>query len=105
MALRIHDEVLGLVRRMRPVLEAIGKHDRDLERQTRKALASVALNGREGDKQSRGRGRSRFEDAMGSANEVKACLEFAAALDYIDDEVELVDGFDRVARVFNKLRR
>jgi four helix bundle protein len=105
MTLRIHVEVVALVRRMRPVLESIGKHDRDLERQTRRALSSVALNGREGDKQSRGRGRLRFEDAMGSANEVKACLEVADALGYVEGQRELVDAFDRVARVFNKLRR
>ena len=42
---------------------------------------------------------------MGSADEVRACLEMSAALGYIDEEVELVDAFDKVARtLFNVMR-
>ncbi len=104
MTLRIHGEVVELVRRTRGVVEGIGKHDKDLERQVRRAMASVALNGREGDKQAGGKGRQRFEDAMGSADEVKGCLEVAAALGYVGEDAGLVDAWERVARVFCKLR-
>jgi four helix bundle protein len=104
MTLRIHEEVLGLVRRTRGVVEAIGRHDKDLERQLRRAMTSVALNGREGDKQGRGKGRQRFEDAMGSADEVKAGLEVAEALGYVGAEAGLAVEWRRVARVFCKLR-
>ena len=104
MTLRIHGEVVALVRRTRGVAEGIGKHDKDLERQVRRAMASVALNGREGDKQAGGKGRQRFEDAMGSADEVKGGLEVAEALGYVEVEAEIVAEWTRVARVFWKLR-
>jgi four helix bundle protein len=104
MTLRIHGEVIELVRRTRAVVEAIGKHDKDLERQVRRAMISVVLNGREGERQGRGKGRQRFEDAMGSADEVRGGLEVAEALGYVEVEAEIVAGWTRVARVFWKLR-
>jgi len=104
MTLRIHREVIELVRRTRSVVVAIGKHDKDLERQPRRAMTSVALNGREGEKQGRGKGRQRFEDAMGSADEVKAGLEVAEALGYVGQDAAVIDAWERVARVFWKLR-
>ncbi len=104
MTLRIHGEVVALVQQTRAVVEAIGKHDKDLERQLRRAMTSVVLNGREGDRQGRGKGRQRFEDAMGSADEVKGGLEVAEALGYVGGGEGLVDAWERVARVFCKLR-
>jgi four helix bundle protein len=104
MTLRIHGEVIELVRRTRAVVERIGKHDKDLERQLRRAMTSVVLNGREGERQGRGKGRQRFEDAMGSADEVKGGLEVAEALGYVEVAAEIVAGWTRVARVFWKLR-
>jgi len=104
MTLRIQGEVIELVRRTRGTVEAIGKHDKDLERQVRRAMTSVVLNGREGERQGRGKGRQRFEDAMGSADEVKGGLEVAEALGYVEVEAEIVAEWTRVARVFWKLR-
>ena len=104
MTLRIQGEVIELVRRTRAAVEAIGKHDKDLERQVRRAMTSVVLNGREGERQGRGKGRQRFEDAMGSADEVKGGLEVAEALGYVEVEAEIVAEWTRVARVFWKLR-
>jgi len=104
MTLRIQGEAIELVRRTRAVVEAIGKHDKDLERQVRRAMTSVVLNGREGERQGRGKGRQRFEDAMGSADEVKGGLEVAEALGYVEVEAEIVAEWTRVARVFWKLR-
>ena len=104
MTLRIQSEVIELVRRTRGTVEAIGKHDKDLERQVRRAMTSVVLNGRERERQGRGKGRQRFEDAMGSADEVKGGLEVAEALGYIELAAEIVAGWTRVARVFWKLR-
>jgi hypothetical protein len=46
MALKIYEDILEYVRRMRPVVKAIEKHDPDLARQMKKALGSMALNGR-----------------------------------------------------------
>ncbi len=104
MTLRIQGEVIELVRRTRGTVEAIGKHDKDLERQVRRAMTSVVLNGREGERQGRGKGRQRFEDAMGSADEVKGGLEVAEALGYVEVQAEVVAEWTRVARVFWKLR-
>ena len=104
MTLRIQGEVIELVRRTRATVEAIGKHDKDLERQVRRAMTSVVLNGREVERQGRGKGRQRFEDAMGSADEVKGGLEVAEALGYVEVQAEIVAGWTRVARVFWKLR-
>ena len=104
MTLRIQGEVIELVRRTRGAVEAIGKHDKDLERQVRRAMTSVVLNGREGERQGRGKGRQRFEDAMGSADEVKGGLEVAEALGYVEVEAQIVAEWTRVARVFWKLR-
>jgi hypothetical protein len=42
---------------------------------------------------------------MGSADEVRACLEISAALEYVADQPVLVDAFDRVARTLFKLMR
>ncbi len=97
--------VLGLAVEMRGVLETIGRQDRDLEKQARRALTSVVLNGREGAQQMGGTGRARFDSAMGSADEVKGVLMVAAALGYIEARPKLVDGFDRAARTYCKLRK
>ena len=106
MALMIYTDVLQLTREMRGVLGSIGKHDADLARQTRRALTSIALNTAEGNYQRAGNQRLRFQTAMGSADEVRACLEVSAALDYIEDQPVLIDAFDRVARtLFNLMRR
>jgi four helix bundle protein len=106
MTLRIYRDVLSLAREMRGVLAGIAKQDADLARQTRRALTSIALNTAEGSQQRGGNGRLRFQTAMGSGDEVRACLEISAALGYIDDQPRLVDAFDRVARtLFNLMRR
>ena len=105
MGLRIYDDVIVLTREMRGLLASIGKHDPDLARQTRRALTSIALNVAEGNYQRAGNQRLRFQTAMGSADEVRACLEISAALDYIEDQPALIDAFDRVARtLFNLMR-
>jgi four helix bundle protein len=105
MGLRIYDDVIVLTREMRGLLASIGKHDADLARQARRALSSIALNMAEGNYQRAGNQRLRFQTAMGSADEVRACLEISAALDYIEDQPALVDAFDRVARtLFNLMR-
>ncbi len=105
MGLRIYDDVISLTREMRGVLSSIAKHDADLARQTRRALTSIALNMAEGNYQRAGNQRLRFQTAMGSADEVRACLEISAALEYIEDQPALVDAFDRVARTLFKLMR
>src|SRR5688500_10918689 len=103
--LNVYLLVLELIRQMVPVLKAIEKRDADLARQCGRAVSSAALNIAEGRARRGGNGRLRFETAMGSANEVRACIEVAVALGYLDPEPELVDAFDKVARTLRKLMR
>jgi len=105
MTLRIYGEVIALGRRMRPVLAKIAKQDADAAKQCRRALMSIALNIAEGSQQRGGHSRLRMQTAMGSADEVRACLEMSEALGYIEEQAELVDAFDRVARTLFKLMR
>ena len=105
MGLRIYDDVIALTGRMRPVLATVARHDADLARQTRRALTSIALNLAEGQYQRAGHARMRYQTAMGSADEVRACLEISAALEYVEEQPVLVDAFDRVARTLFKLMR
>ena len=103
MALRIYTESLQLIREMRTVVAAIGRRDVDLARQMRRALASIPLNIAEGEGQKNGNATLRFRTAMGSANEVRACLEVADAMGYVSASAQLVDELDRIARTLRKL--
>ena len=94
--LRIYDTSLDVVRSMQPLLAAIGRRDRDLERQVRRALTSVPLNIAEGS-YSRGRNRNaRYATATGSMREVLAALEVAEILGYLVVPLELRDRIDFV---------
>ena len=81
--LRIYPVVLELAAVLKPSLAGLERHDPDLARQFRRALASVALNVGEGSG-SRGKNRAaRYHTALGSMREVFVCLEFAAAMGYV----------------------
>ena len=88
--LKIYGVARTVVRRMRSVCAAIERHDGDLPRQARRALASVLLNMREG-AYSQGRNRNaRYWNAAGSMNEVLGVLDVAEDLGYVevvDEEV------------------
>ena len=105
MALKIYTETLEVVRGMRDVLTSVAQHDADLGRQMRRALTSIPLNIAEGEHRRDGHARSRFSTAMGSANEVRACLETAEALGYINAQATRRDTLDRIARTLSKLSR
>ena len=105
MTLRIFGEAVEYVRRMRPVVEAVGKRDSALADQLRRALASIVLNTAEGSRQRKGKARNRFEDAMGSADEAVACHITADALGYLAADAGLLDEGNRIARVLHKLAR
>jgi four helix bundle protein len=81
--LRIYDDMLGVLRLLREPLVRIERHDGDLGRQLRRAATSVTLNLGEGSGSSGGIRKARYRTALGSAREVKACLESAEALGYI----------------------
>jgi four helix bundle protein len=105
MALKIKDDAIQLIRELRPMLEAIRMKDSALHDQMRRALSSIPLNIAEGEYKRGGNARLRFESAMGSANEVRACLETAAAFGYVQLDAAHVDALDRIARTLNRVMR
>ncbi len=103
MSLHIYSETLHLVRDLRALLGVLAKHDADLAKQMRRALTSIPLNIAEGEGRRNGNARMRFQTAMGSANEVRACIEVAEALGCIAPQPQYVDALDRIARTLNRL--
>ena len=102
--LEIYEVSLSVIRKSRPVLEAIGRHDPDLARQMRRASSSVSLNLAEGSA-SQGRNRkARYYNALGSARGVRACLHVAAAAGYVEKiDESLVDENERVIATLIRL--
>jgi four helix bundle protein len=75
---------LEMAAQLRPALEVMGRHDRDLAGQARRAAASVVLNIAEGAGR---RGRDRLQHyriAAGSAGETAVALRLALAWGYLD---------------------
>jgi len=101
--LRIHNDMLDVIRSMRGALGAIDKRDADLARQLRRAASSVVLNLAEGSG-SFGRVRTvRYRTALGSARETLACLQTAEAFGYVDPVSEAITG--RMDRIIGTLVR
>ncbi|MDI1480150.1 four helix bundle protein [Polyangium sp. y55x31] len=106
MALRIYGVTIELLRRLRPVIEKIGGKDANLADQLRRAATSVPLNLHEG-AYSQGRNeRARWHTAMGSAAEVRACLDVAEALGYVETVDDgLRDSLDQIIATLHRLTR
>jgi four helix bundle protein len=101
--LRIHDDMLDVIRSMRGALGVIDKRDADLARQLRRAASSVVLNIAEGSG-SFGRVRTvRYRTALGSARETLACLQTAEAFGYVDSVSSQV--ISRMNRIIGTLVR
>ena len=98
--LRIYALILELLRALRPVIEKIETHDRDLGRQLKKAATSIALNTCEGSGSNGGTRRERYRNALGSARETEGCLDAAMALGYVEGvDAELLDRLDHIQAV------
>jgi four helix bundle protein len=95
--LRIYQVALSVIRRLKKLLGLVERRDPDLARQLRRAASSVVLNIAEGSS-SQGKNRNaRYYNALGSAKEVKACLEVAIAFGYIDSvDDALADELERI---------
>jgi four helix bundle protein len=101
--LRIYGVILEVLADLRPVAEQIGTHDRDLERQLRRAATSIELNASEGSGCHGGTRRERYRNALGSARETGACLDAAIALGYVEAiDALLLDRLDHVRAVLAK---
>src|SRR6187549_2589879 len=104
--LTIYSVTVDMVRSLKPLMETIRKLDPDLEKQLRRAAASVVLNIAEGEGSRGGTARARFETASGSTKEVRACLHTAEALGYVERvDATTMDRIDRVAATLHKLSR
>jgi four helix bundle protein len=104
MALKIYSVAIDMVRGLRPVMERIARRDSGLADQLRRAAASVPLNMSEGAYSQGGNARARFHHAAGSAAEVRACLDVAEALGYVDTvDAELRDKLDRLVATLHRL--
>jgi four helix bundle protein len=104
--LRIYPVIISFLRGLRPIVEAIEAHDRDLARQLRRCGSSIALNAQEGYGSRGGTRRERYSSALGSAREAGACLDVATALGYVDEVDDcLLKQLDSVRAVLFVLAR
>ena len=78
------ERIITIIGRVRPLLEAIGRKDRELESQLRRSLSSIPLNTAEGLGSHAGNARLRFRTALGSLYESQAALQVAAAWGYVE---------------------
>ena len=91
-----YDVSLDLIRSLRPVVESLAARDKDLADQLQRAATSVCLNLGEGSRRSKGDQRRFFGYSNGSAMEVRAALEAAAAWGWIGDASEPRRLLDRL---------
>ena len=75
---------LELLVAVRPLVEGVGKHDKSLMDQMRRAAQSIHLNLSESCGLRDGHRRERFRTALGSAYETRGALEVAAVFGYVD---------------------
>jgi len=95
--LRIYPLLIDLVRDLAPSIRQLERHDSDLARQCRRALASAPLNLAEGSYSKGANRNARYHNAMGSLREALACFEVASALGYMPDlQPERRHDFDRI---------
>ena len=100
------NQAVELVRQLRPLIERIGTRDSNLADQLRRAATSVPLNLHEGAYSQGGHVRARFHNALGSAAEVRACLDVAEAMGYLDHvDPELRNILDRIVATVHRLAR
>ena len=83
MGLIVQQKALQAAAGVQPLLPIIRKRDKDLFDQVRRAMNSVVLNIAEAEGNDPGTARARFASACGSAKEVRAGLQLAAAYGYV----------------------
>jgi len=106
MKLRIYGVAIDVVRKVQPILERVAKKDATLADHLRRAVTSVPLNLSEVEYSYGGNVRARFHTALGSAAEVRTCLELAEALGYVRSmDAGLRDKIDRIIATVCRLAR
>ena len=102
--LRIYGVALEMLADVAGVVDVIGRYDKDLVRQLRRASMSVVLNFSEAGAVRDGRRRIQHGNALGSALETRACVEAAVAIGYLDAVPEAMRArLMHIIRVLYKL--
>ena len=101
----VYEVAKELARAVRPLVERIARFDRALADQARRAMSSVILNLREGNRRA---GRDRlhsFRIAAGSADEIVGALDVAEVMGYLAarDIAEPLALADRVLAMLYRL--
>ena len=99
-----YDLALDLIRSLAPALAVLRRHDADLAKQARRALASVALNTSEANGRTGGDRLHSFRIALGSLREVGAALDVAVAFGWLD-HAPLDAERDRLCGILYSLQR
>ena len=100
---RLYGVSLETARLMAGRIAEIARHDADLGRQARRALSSMHLNIAESIDAVGGNRTARMRTALGSTNEVIACLDLADALGYLAHDEIAMQGLVRVRATLLKL--
>jgi len=101
MAFIVYDRALQMLRRLKPLIDHVRRHDRPLADQMQRAGQSVFLNIAEG-QSARGRNESaRFNTALSECREARAALRLAMAWGYISSAAgATIDGnLDQIAAI------
>jgi four helix bundle protein len=98
-----YEVALELVRAMRPVVEAVARHDRELAIQMRRAASSVPLNIAEGSQRAGKDRLHHYRIAAGSAAEVASALRVASAWGYSGEAPAAAKLADRVGAMLWRL--
>ena len=102
---RALDAAYLLISVLKPVVAAVGRHDRSLRDQLRRAGSSIPLNQAEGYGLEGGHEKQRFLTALGSAREVAAIIEVARRWEYVSsaDAEHALQALDGVAAMTYRL--
>ena len=102
---RALDAAYSLISALVPVVAAVGRHDRSLRDQLRRAGSSIPLNLAEGYGLQGGHEKQRFLTALGSTREVAAILEVARRWEYVSaaDARSALQALDAVAAMTYRL--
>ena len=85
MALIVYSVALDMIREIKPVIDDVRRHDRELANQMKDAAQSAVLNIAEGDR-SHGRNQLvRYSTAAGSSKETRAAVSIALAWGYTSE--------------------